>query len=238
MYTVVVTDTDNVLNGMDNSADPDGGNDSQSAVTIAGADDLTQDFGYTPEGHTPTDGLIGDYVWLDADGNGLQEATESGIEGVQVDLYNAGPDGVIGGGDDVLEASTTTDENGFYAFGGLSVNDGDGNEEYYIQIPSSNTGADEVLENYTNTSDSDGDNDDEGELVVLSSGTSTDLDQDFGYQGATPFSISDQVFNDIDADGVFESGNGEAGIEGVTLELYADLDGDGTIDSNLSLIHI
>ena len=43
-YTVVVSDTENVLNDLDNSADPDGGTANESNVTLTG-DDLNQNFG-------------------------------------------------------------------------------------------------------------------------------------------------------------------------------------------------
>ena len=50
---------------------------------------------------------IGDYVWLDLNYNGLQDANEPGVPGVLVTLY----DGVGG----VLN-TTTTDALGFYVF--------------------------------------------------------------------------------------------------------------------------
>ena len=54
---------------------------------------------------------IGDYVWLDENKNGLQDADEKGIEGVTVTA--------TGKHDDYSNATTTTDENGYYYFGEL-----------------------------------------------------------------------------------------------------------------------
>nr|MBX2824601.1 carboxypeptidase regulatory-like domain-containing protein [Gammaproteobacteria bacterium] len=54
---------------------------------------------------------IGNLVWLDANANGAQDSGETGVAGVKVILLNAG-------GDEV--ATTLTDENGFYSFGGLT----------------------------------------------------------------------------------------------------------------------
>ena len=51
---------------------------------------------------------IGNYVWLDADQDGRQDADEIGLSGVVVELYE----------DDVLIGRDTTDENGYYFFGG------------------------------------------------------------------------------------------------------------------------
>jgi trimeric autotransporter adhesin len=53
---------------------------------------------------------IGNRVWTDADGDGVQDAgaAEAGINGVVVDLVSPGPDGIFGNGDDVVVASTTT----------------------------------------------------------------------------------------------------------------------------------
>ena len=54
---------------------------------------------------------IGDYVWLDENKNGLQDAHEEGIEGVTVTA--------TGKNDDYSNTTTTTDENGYYYFGEL-----------------------------------------------------------------------------------------------------------------------
>ncbi len=45
---------------------------------------------------------IGDTVWLDVNGDGVQDAGEPGIPGVTVELTWYGPDGSPGGGDDVV----------------------------------------------------------------------------------------------------------------------------------------
>ncbi len=62
---------------------------------------------------------IGDYVWYDANENGIQEVGESGIEGVTVNLYTC---------DDVLAGTTTTDVDGFYMFDNLNPGD------YYVEF--------------------------------------------------------------------------------------------------------
>lgn len=54
---------------------------------------------------------VGNYVWNDINGNGLQDLSEQGISGVVVQLINASTDGVL--------ASTSTASNGSYLFSNL-----------------------------------------------------------------------------------------------------------------------
>ncbi len=51
--------------------------------------------------------ILGNRVWLDANGNGIQDPGEEGIGGVCVNLYNANGN---------LLQKTTTDSNGYYGF--------------------------------------------------------------------------------------------------------------------------
>lgn len=54
-------------------------------------------------------GAIGDYAWLDENGNGMQDIGESPMPGIAIELYQRGQ----------LIASTTTDEYGFYSLANL-----------------------------------------------------------------------------------------------------------------------
>ncbi len=82
---------------------------------------------------------LGDRVWLDegAGGgtrnNGIQDGTEPGVAGVTVTLYTPGADGVIGGTDDVLIATTATDAFGNYFFDGLVPSLG-ASSSYYVKV--------------------------------------------------------------------------------------------------------
>ena len=53
-------------------------------------------------------GSIGDYVWVDTTGNGLQDDGPTGLNGVTVLLLTAGSDGIAGTSDDVPHATTVT----------------------------------------------------------------------------------------------------------------------------------
>jgi subtilisin family serine protease/5-hydroxyisourate hydrolase-like protein (transthyretin family) len=71
----------------------------------------------TPDATTVTPGgtaTIGDFVWADTDGDGIQDDGESGMADVIVKLYYAG------GGEEPL-AETTTDADGGYRFPDLDI---------------------------------------------------------------------------------------------------------------------
>ncbi len=59
-------------------------------------------------------------MWLDSDRDGIQDATERGIAGVTVRLYQPGTDGIAGTSDDVLVATTSTNASGTYLFDNLA----------------------------------------------------------------------------------------------------------------------
>ena len=63
---------------------------------------------------------LGDRVWEDSNGNGVQDAGERGLANVQVTLTGAGKDGIFGNADDIT-ANTTTNANGLYAFNNLDA---------------------------------------------------------------------------------------------------------------------
>lgn len=97
----------------------------------AGSSNHTYDFGLK------TVGSVGNYVWVDVNGNGLQDdGANTGLNGVTVHLWSAGADGVAGGGDDYIVNTTTTANNtsvnpGYYNF----IIEVSGN--YFVQFPTS-----------------------------------------------------------------------------------------------------
>ncbi len=109
-YTVDVTDQFGVLAGFAATTGPLAGQDNQSQAHPYGVGlglnptNLTADFGYM---RLVT---IGDRLWWDVDGNGLQSAGEPGLPGVPLALRN---------GADTLIATTTSDADGRYQFAGL-----------------------------------------------------------------------------------------------------------------------
>ncbi len=166
-------------------------NDPETVDLGPGENFLDADFGYQPLGS------IGDTVWQDNNGNGVQDPGEPGIPGVTVDLNQPGPDGVCGTGDDVAIGSDVTDANGNYLFTGLG-------EGVYCADPDETT----VPDGLELTTDND------PETVDLGPGENF-LDADFGYQPLG--SIGDTVWQDNNGNGVQDPG--EPGIPGVTVDL-------------------
>ncbi len=68
----------------------------------------------------PETAVIGNRVFLDANQNGIQDAGESGVDGVHVTLAGAGADGTFGTGDDVIRRQDTSN-GGYYGFGNLAT---------------------------------------------------------------------------------------------------------------------
>lgn len=152
-------------------------------------------------------GSIGDYVWLDSDGDGIQDSNELPLAGVRVylDLDN---DGVFDSG----EPFDDTDSSGLYTIPNLVA----GSKVVRVLSSSLPVGV-------TQTGDPDGPTMDGMTTVSLGAGD-THITADFGYQGN--LSIGDRIWNDRDGDGVQESG--EEGL--FELYVFIDLDGDGTRD--------
>lgn len=76
------------------------------AIVLAAGDFRTDiDAGVRP----PNTASIGDFVWIDANSNGLQDGGENGVAGVLVTLYGPCVDGIPNNGDDVAIGSAVTD---------------------------------------------------------------------------------------------------------------------------------
>ncbi len=210
-YSVVVTDTGGVLAALKQTGDPDATLDDMSTTFVTGGmSDLNQDFGYTPINQNPSVGMIGDYVWLDQNGDTVQDPGEQGIAGVDVTLE--WPDGSI--------YTTTTDANGFYAFPNLPI-DADG-ETYTVTVVTSTLPPD-----VTQTFDDDGLGSPDQSVTTIDTTTPIDLEQDFGYQGLN--SLSGTIWEDLDADGTLAAES--VFFEDVTVLL---LDSDGNVVASTS----
>ncbi|WP_217594752.1 SdrD B-like domain-containing protein [Cohnella sp. GbtcB17] len=108
---------------LDSNVGLPGGNDISPTV-ITGSIHLTADDISIDAGLEPPLGAIGDYVWYDKNGNGTQDASEPGIEGVTVKLFKKNDSGVWENKD-----TKTTDASGLYRFDGLLPG------EYKVQFP-------------------------------------------------------------------------------------------------------
>jgi hypothetical protein len=149
-------------------------------------------------------GQLGDRVWYDANGNGLQDATEQGVPGVAVSLLNSSG---------TVIAITVTDKNGNYKFVNLA------DATYSVQfsnLPSGfsfsgkDAGADDNID-----SDPDPATGKTGTYVI--SGGNTNLTVDAGIISVRA-ALGDYVWLDANKDGVQDAN--ESGIPGVTVILY------------------
>ncbi len=180
---------------LDSDADPDGGT---ASITLApGQTDLTWDAGLYRQA------ALGDRVWEDLNGNGLQDAGEPGVPGVTVELYVC---------DGVLIATTTTDDEGLYLFTGLMP----GSYRVVFAAPTGyefttqNVGMDEAI-------DSDADDFGVTACVTLASG-GENRDVDAGLVAIQYAAIGDFVWEDLNRNGIQDAG--EPGIAGVLVELH------------------
>ena len=227
-YSVVITDSNSIVADLSQTADPDADFDSMSTTSVSGGvSDLDQDFGYTSTPPGSTRGLIGDTVFLDLNNNGEFDAGE-GMEGIVVELYAS--DG------STLLDRTETNSNGFYSFGGLIPTGA-----YVVRVVESSLPSQFL----TNTVDPDGGNDSSSSITLRPDpdgvNDGVNLDQDFGYASALSGVIGNLVWLDTDADGfndgplgedgVLGTADDEPGIEGVSIDLYIDVNGDGALQA-------
>ena len=150
---------------------------------------------------------IGDRVWLDANGNGRQDAGEAGVAGVRIQLSGAGADGMSGTADDVA-VTTVSDANGAYRFNQLAA----GSYTLRFDTPAGLriTGADAAPDNV--------DSDISGygvANVTLATGQAADVDA--GYQQVKESVLFGRVWNDLNSDGLYDAS--EASMPGVQVRL-------------------
>jgi hypothetical protein len=129
----------------------------QHTDTVLHDNVLTYDFGYRGTGS------LGDRVWFDRDGDGFQDAAETGLNGVVVELHDSRGS---------LLTKTTTDASGAYLFSNLPPG------SYSVVIVTSTLPADAIP-----TYDLDG-TATPGVAVVTLAPNQSRTDVDFGYRGS------------------------------------------------------
>jgi len=194
---------------LDNTVDPDGGNDSRSTVDLSAAPngiDLDQDFGYL--GDDVAAGSIGDLVWYDINADGNVDPGEPGISGVTVDLYeDINNNGILDNGDRLV-GQTTTNGGGAYLFDDLPP----GN---YLVDVTDDAG---VLTGMWHSLGLPATNDNsQVDAHAVALGPNEDyLAADFGYY-KDPAAIGNRVWLDVNQNGIQDPG--ENGLPGVTVSL-------------------
>ena len=151
---------------------------------LQGKDDESWDAGLVPVSS------IGNYIWLDMNQDGVQDANEPGLKKVQVELY---------GSDEKLIATVETDDNGVYWFENLAAGD------YIVKVKESTLPVGAVSTTHNSP-------------MSVSLGSGIRFDQaDFGYFMPTA-SIGDYVWYETDKDGMRQPG--EKGLPDVKVQLF------------------
>ena len=163
-----------------------------------------------------TSGSIGDRVWLDANGNGIQDASETGgITGVTVQLYNSAGT--------TLLATTTTNGSGNYLFSGLVAG------SYKVMFPVSLSGSVVTTQHVgTNTNIDSDPSQATGftDVITLTTGQNrTDIDA--GYCPVN-LQLGNRVWYDTNNNGINDAA--ENGIRNITVYLYKDDNNDNVAD--------
>ncbi len=175
---------------------PDGLSPSQTpptTITLAAGQNLnTADFGFTQQQL----GSIGDTVYNDTNGNGVQDAGEPGISGRTITVTGAGPDGQFGTADDITRPSVTTDNNGRYSIPNLPPG------SYRVSVTNPPNGLSPSQTPPT--------------TITLAAGQNLNT-ADFGFTQQQLGTIGNTVFNDRNSNNVQDTG--ESGIPNITVTL-------------------
>lgn len=200
---------------------------------------------------------IGNRVWSDTDGDGVQDPGEAGIQNVTVRLYNAS---------NTLVGTAVTDTNGEYYFIGSTSADGNTgdnigqinggiayNANYQVRFDlAANYNAGGPLNGrllttrdsssqagFADGSDSDPSlvtnpvNSPAGTFPVISLTTggpgANNHTFDTGFATSATYSLGNRVWFDTDNDGQIDAG--EVGLSGVSVSVFADADANGTPDT-------
>ena len=150
----------------------------------------------------PATGSIGNDVWIDADGDGIQDASETGLPGVTVDLYTI---------DGTYISTSISDANGEYGFQNLSPS------EYYMIFSGAPAG-------FVTTDQDVGTNDLIDSDIDFTTGQTDNFIVGVGLQdegidaGYTTTGVGNFVWNDLNQNG--DQDLGEPGVPGITINLY------------------
>ncbi len=181
---------------------PTSGNEPFDQTLSAGDSVDTADFGYVAPAS------IGDRIWDDVNGDGVQDASESGLNGVTVTLLrDVDGDGTY----ETTVGTTVTAGDGDYSFDDLLPGD------YRVDVDEASLPAGSLPTSGNEPFDQ-----------TLTDGQSVDT-VDFGYVAAA--SIGDRIWDDVNGDGVQDAS--ESGLNGVTVTLLRDVDGDGTYETTV-----
>lgn len=149
---------------------------------------------------------IGNFVWYDVNGNGIQNSGEPGAAGISVSLLNSAG---------TVLKTTITSAGGEYLFTDLAAG------TYFVQfgnLPAGYTATTKNAAGSTAANNSDANTATLTTDAIVLPASTVDLNWDMGIVSATRASLGDFVWNDLDGDGRQDAG--EPGVAGVTVTLY------------------
>jgi protocatechuate 3,4-dioxygenase beta subunit len=200
--------------GGDDSKDSDIDSNKTISIEKAKVSNDTLDAGFVQPA------CLGDYVWEDKNANGIQDAGESGIEGVEVELFKADGSKVVDINGNVVNAKTTN-SNGEYKFCNLMPGD------YKVKI---NTPSDEYYLTYKDKGADDAKDSDINPTTKESSIVSLRSGDDYKNLDAgvfKPACLGDYIWEDKNANGIQDAN--EKALSGVKVELKS-VDGADVVD--------
>lgn len=189
---------------------------------------------------------IGNRVWLDENGDGIQTPGEPVLAGVTVEIYENG----------VLIATAVTDANGNYYFSSgpgtsssshvYALDELNPNSTYEIRIPNAQgpNQQTQLAGLILTPNDTDADQRDSDAtltnaeaVITIITGNPGDNNHTYDFGFTPTYSLGNRVWMD-DGAGGGSVNNGlqdgsEVGIDGVVVNLYADTNGDGTPDGSI-----
>ena len=177
---------------LDNDAQASGG--TAVFALASGQSDLTRGIGvFHPV-------AIGNRVWTDANGNGLQDTNELGLSGVLVELRDCGSN---------LLTSVLSSATGNYLFSDLAPG------SYRLRFSASTNFIGTLADNAGDALDSDADPITGWTACLTLQSGDTNLTVDAGFNIATQ--VGDRVWEDLNGNGVQDKG--EPGLAGIAVQL-------------------
>ena len=199
-------------NGSTATSETGQGSTLDDATTDANGD-MTVDFGF----FAPAS--LGNFVFIDTNRNGIQDAGETGLDGVTVTLYASNCTTVI----TTQMTATVSTVAGQYSFGGLAPG------IYCVGFTRPNGYGFSPRDATGDAADSDADVLTGKTVAVTLVAGQNNPDIDAGVFESV--SIGNRVWNDANNNGLIDTG--EAAINGVTVNLYLDADGNGTPEGGI-----
>ncbi|AXG68995.1 serine-aspartate repeat-containing protein D [Kordia sp. SMS9] len=180
------------------------------SVAITGDVSTTVDFGVNRQLVVLYN--VSGVIWDDQNEDQIKDANENKLAGIGVTLFHdVNANGALDT-NDISQSTLVTDTNGYYQFTGINLR----NILVVPTMPSNGT--------FTTFN-----------TRAVSSISTDAIDVDFGISIASSlFQVTGIVFDDQNENGILDLG--ENPIDGLPVEIYADTDGSGTLDTNIDLL--